>query len=267
MIRPLLIIKFGGSVITDKNKATPSPRLDLISSLSKQIKKLHHQKNFQIILVHGAGSYGHPIAKKYSLHKGMKTTQQKLAFSKINQIMLDLNKIVMESLIEQNIPVINFIPHTFIQQSAGKLQPFDLTTIKQSLNQNQIPVLFGDAVLDDQWGCSILSGDTIISYLAAKLGAHQVIFLSDVDGVFDSNPKKNPQAQIILEINNHNLDQVIGQLESHHQFDVTGEMKGKILSIQKDLRKITVIIGSGFRKRAIKRLLDEVPPYSKLLFD
>ena len=59
----MFIIKIGGSVITDKAKQN-SFKKDVIDNLAKQISK----SKKEIILVHGAGSYGHILAKKYNLN-------------------------------------------------------------------------------------------------------------------------------------------------------------------------------------------------------
>ncbi len=267
MQKKLVIIKLGGSIITDKSKSTPTPRLENINNLSSEISELYKSGRYKFILVHGAGSYGHPIAKKYSLHLGMKTEEQSMAFSEINQIMLDLNKIIMESLIKYHLPVVNFIPHTFISQSAGKLRGFDYQLIKAALFKNRIPVLYGDCVLDNKWGCSILSGDTIVSYLAKKLTAKKIIFMSDVDGIYDSDPKQNPQAKLISQINNNNLSEVLQGLTLNNKFDVTGEMKGKILRIKQDLREIEINIVNGLKTDSLEKvmLLNQIG--TRLLFD
>ena len=267
MQKKLVIIKLGGSVITDKSKSIPTPRLENINNLSSEISDLYKLGKYKFILVHGAGSYGHPIAKMHSLYLGMKTVKQKMAFSKINQAMLDLNKIIMQNLIKKDLPVINFIPHTFIIQTAGKFTGMQIKSINQCLINNQIPVLYGDCVLDSKWGCSILSGDTIVSYLAQKLGANKVIFMSDVNGIYDSDPKQNPQAKLIRQINNKNLAKVLTGLTSYNKFDVTGEMKGKILKIKKDLRSIEVNIINGLNKNNLKKIMQQNQIGTRLQFD
>jgi isopentenyl phosphate kinase len=45
---------------------------------------------------------------------------------------------------------------------------------------------------DETQGCSILSGDLIISHLSEKLKPKYVTFLTDVDGVFNEPPLGNP---------------------------------------------------------------------------
>lgn len=266
MIKELIIIKLGGSVVTDKGKNKPTPRTKVIKSLAMQLKSLYHSQKYHLILVHGAGSFGHPIAKRYQLHKGMSTDDQKLGFSKVQQLMYKLNLIIMDQLFKQKLPAISLPPHAFVIQSAGKFKGFDLDIIRSLLDQNLIPVLFGDGVLDNQQGCSILSGDTIVSYLGHKLNAKKIVFLSDVDGIFDSDPKINPKAKCIPKITNRNLNKVLGHITLNNTRDVTGQMKGKILSIKSGLTKRAVFIVSGLKPDRLTKVIAQDQVGTKLLF-
>ncbi|MBI2196015.1 isopentenyl phosphate kinase family protein [Candidatus Daviesbacteria bacterium] len=266
-MKKLLIIKLGGSVITYKDSPTPKARLDTIKRLAKEIAQIYQQNKYQLILVHGAGSFGHPIAKKYNLHQGMKTKQQELAFSLMDQQMIELNSIIIQALLKNNLPAISLPPRSFVQQSAGKFAGFDSQIIKNCLDQNQIPVLFGDGVLDDKWGCSIISGDTIVSYLAQKLHTHQVIFLSDVDGIYTSDPKTDQTAKLIPEISNKNFNKVIKGLTPTKRHDVTGEMQGKIISLQRGLKDVPVAIVNGLKAKTLQQVLMQASTGTKLLLN
>ena len=68
MADDLILMKLGGSVITDKRSQTPKCRRENITRIAEIISKSQNK----IIIVHGAGSYAHPLAKKYKishLHK------------------------------------------------------------------------------------------------------------------------------------------------------------------------------------------------------
>lgn len=244
-MQKLLVIKLGGAVITYKDSPAPKARIATIKRLASELKTV--AQNHKIVLVHGAGSFAHQMVKKSGIDKGMKTRQQKRAFSQTITSILKLNSIIMQQLIKAKLPVITFPVHTFVTQLAGNLQNMDLKEISRSLNNNQIPVLFGDMVLDDKWGCSVLSGDRIVTYIANKLKADQVIFLTDVDGIYDKDPKKNPKAKLISEINNQNLNQVLKGLTPRNESDVTGEMKGKITAIQQLLKGVPVVLMNGLK--------------------
>lgn len=262
--KELLIIKLGGAVVTDKDSLTPKARLNTISRLAKEVRQIVDQDNYNIILVHGAGSFAHGLVKKYNLQHGMKTDQQRYAFGLVTDAMLRLNSIIIGYLFRAKLQAVSVIPHTFIIQSKGKLNYIEAGMIQRYLKNNQIPVLFGDMVLDDKWGCSVLSGDTIVTYLASKLKADKVIFLTDVDGIYDCDPKKNPKAKLISEVNNSNIKQVLKGLSPSKRADVTGEMYGKILMIKQSAKQVPMVIVNGLKKGNLAKISDQSPVGTRL---
>lgn len=244
-MKKLIIIKLGGSIITYKDNPLPKARIKIIKNLSWEIAQLYIL-GYKIILIHGGGSFGHPFAKKYKVNQGV-VRNPKEAFSNIAEITQQLNKIIMNQLLKEKLPVISLLPRSFITQTQGIMNDFDYSIIESLVKKDFIPVLCGDIVFDNKFGCSILSGDTIVSFLANKLQASEVIFLSDVDGIFDKNPKKYKDAKLISKVNNQNFDQILKGIEAGDRADVTGEMTGKILSIQTHLKRVRVIIASGLK--------------------
>ncbi|WVZ68730.1 hypothetical protein U9M48_017632 [Paspalum notatum var. saurae] len=80
-----------------------------------------------------------------------------------------------------------------------KLASSNTSQIIQSLHAGFVPVLHGDAVLDELLDCTILSGDVIIRHLAQLLSPKYVVFLTDVHGVYD-RPPTEPDAVLLREI-------------------------------------------------------------------
>ncbi len=68
------------------------------------------------------------------------------------------------------------------------------TTLEKLVEIGMVPVLYGVPAYDEKQKCSILSGDEIAPYLAVKLNAERIIHAGNVDGVFTSDPNKNPDA-------------------------------------------------------------------------
>lgn len=266
MTSKLLIIKLGGSVITFKDDPEPKVREETIESLAQEIKELS-ESGYKIIIVHGAGSFGHPPVKKYQLHKGMQTQEQKQAFSLVISELMRLNSILINKFVEALLPVASLPPHSFVTQDSGKFTGFDTETIEDYLSSTHIPVLFGDLVMDRSWGCSVLSGDVIVPYLAQKLKAEKVIYLSDVDGIFDKDPKKYPDAKLIKDVNDQNLEEVLKGLTSNNPNDVTGEMEGKILEIKKYFSGLPVVITNGLVPKNLTKAVDQYPAGTTLQFD
>lgn len=242
----LIIIKLGGSVVTFKDSPIPKARISVIQRLSKEISEIYKQ-GFRIILVHGAGSFGHPLAKKYNLTQGLKDELSCIGFTETTQAMLQLNQIITQALQKKSLPAISLPPHAFMTQTNNKLNNFNTILISDFIKKDFVPVLYGDPVIDTKIGCSILSGDVIITNLAKKLMADKVIFLTDVDGIFSDDPKKNPRAKLFKNIRNKNLQKVLYALKPSGRDDVTGEMKGKILSIKNAGLRCPVIIANGLK--------------------
>ena len=87
----MILIKMGGSIITNKGKPQ-SARRKTIDNILKQIKKI----NEPIILVHGGGSYGHYWSVKYGMHtKPAKYSLKGL--SVVKNSMIELDKIILDS--------------------------------------------------------------------------------------------------------------------------------------------------------------------------
>ncbi|MEM2935298.1 MAG: acetylglutamate kinase, partial [Candidatus Thermoplasmatota archaeon] len=89
-------------------------------------------------------------------------------------------------------------------------------------DKNFITFLYGDVSISVERGIDILSGDQIVSYIANNFSAEKVIFLMDVDGIYDKNPKEG-DAKLIEKI-----DEKIKIKASKGFFDVTGGIKNKI---------------------------------------
>lgn len=266
MSKSLMILKLGGSVVTYKDSFLPKARISTIRRLAKEIKLILDKNLHNLIIIHGVGSFGHPLAKKYNLVNGMQTIDKKLGYCKMEQVDLQLHNKILSILIKFGVSAVGLSPHCFAKTSENKFTGFNLNVIKSFLEQDLVPVLHGDGIVDNKQGCSILSGDIILPYLATKLRAKKAIFLSDVDGVFDSDPKKNPQAKLISEINDNNLDKILKGLTSNNQNDVSGEMKGKVLEIKNRLKNINVYIVNGLKSKTLLRASEGQAIGTRLLF-
>jgi isopentenyl phosphate kinase len=222
----MYIIKLGGSVITDKSKNQHFKK-DIAKNLSNQIKK----SNEKVIIVHGAGSFGHILAKKYDLNSGYKNEVQIKGFASTQSSVQKLNSLILESLIESNIPAISIPPHVILKLKNHEILDVNLSIFKEYLDRGFMPVTFGDVALDKKLGFSICSGDLLIEILANHFKPEKVIFVLDEDGLYSSNPKIDKNAKFIKKASLKELDNLATSLDSHA--DVTKGMFGKIETIKK----------------------------------
>ena len=217
----MLILKLGGSVVTHKDQECKAHH-ENIERLSREIAEANQ---YPLIIVHGGGSFGHPHAKKHDIAEGLKPEPQLIGFSETHQAMLQLNKIIVDSLLEAGVPAFSLSASSMMRTEGKRLNEFDPDIVKHFIKLGMVPVLFGDAVLDSKQGIAILSGDQLIAKLASAFNAQKVVFGSDVDGIFTDNPKLNPDAELIESLSISNDEANVG--DTTHT-DVTGGMLGKL---------------------------------------
>jgi len=217
------VLKLGGSVVTHKERLK-AVNAEAIHRLASEIATAGPR---QLIIVHGGGSYGHPLAKEYEIVDGYKYPRQLTGFSLTHQAMVELNGIIVGALLEAGIPAISVAPSSFIVTEDRKITSVDFALVSRALESNLVPVLYGDAVLDSARRFTILSGDQLAVRLSTELGATRLLFGVDVDGVFTANPKLVKEAKLIEELS---LSQIKGMIRIGEALstDVTGGMLGKI---------------------------------------
>lgn len=228
IMKNLIILKIGGSVITDKFSKTPKVNIDDLERISEEIASVYDKEKISLIIIHGAGSYGHVIVKETGINKGIKTDKQLKDFAETQRLQNELNSIVTRHLIDAGLPAMPCQASSFAVMDSGRLVHMDTSAIEGLLENGMIPVFYGVPAYDKAKKCSILSGDQIAPFLALKLNARKIIHATDVDGIFTEDPRKNPDAKFIPEINSKNIDKVKVWLTGSKATDVTGGMLGKI---------------------------------------
>jgi len=223
-----VIIKLGGSVITNKSKPVGSFRKSVVARLAREIKQAKSKKNFDLIIIHGAGSFGHPIVKKFKLNEGFLGHKSAEGYVLCRESMSRLKILLLQTFLSVGLAADIVDTSDIAQTHKGKIVKLDFRKIKGLLKLGIIPLISGDVVFDSEKIITILSGDTIAPYIAGKLGAKKIIYVSDVDGVYDKNPQKYSDARLVREINSKNYKQVLTYFEGSGRADVTGEMEGKI---------------------------------------
>ena len=249
------VLKLGGSVITDKKKSA-TPNLKAIERLADEISQANLSS---LILVHGGGSFGHPVAKQYKINEGLKESSQIAGFSETQRAMNKLNILVMEALLNHDVKAVVVQPSSCVVTKAGRIQSMELKPIKRMLDMGLVPVLYGDAVLDSEKGFAILSGDQLVSSLAINFGASRIIMGGDVDGIYTEDPKTSSSAKLIQRVTLEELKTHKHQIKGSKATDVTGGMLGKmhelILAIEQDIQ--TLIVNATKPLRVYKALKGE----------
>ena len=224
----MIILKIGGSILTNKDSKTSEVDAVSLKRIASEIKASMDNSPKELVIVHGAGSFGHPPAKKHRIGEEFDESQKKkkrLGFCEIQNEVKKLNMFICEAFIEEGLPVIAVPASGFITASNKRITEGNLDLFKSYLAKGFIPVIYGDVVLDDELEFCVISGDQLIQYLAMNLNPTQVILGTDVDGVYDKNPKTHDDARFFDRFSSlEDLD----TFEGTTNVDVTGGMVGKI---------------------------------------
>jgi isopentenyl phosphate kinase len=249
------VLKLGGSVVTDK-KNSLTANLPAIERLAKEISRANLSP---LVLVHGGGSFGHPLAEQYGLAGGYRDSSQIIGFSITHQAMTKLNKLIVGSLISNNIPAVEVQPSSCMVTKSGRIQSMEDKALKKMLEMRFLPVLYGDIVLDSEVGFAILSGDQIVSSLAIKLKACRIVVGVDVDGLLTGDPKTDSEARLIRHLTLEELKKLEPLIGGSKVTDVTGGMLGKMFELKPAVEHgiQTIIVNATEPDRVYKALKDE----------
>ena len=211
----MILIKLGGSIITNKQKPL-SPRKKTIDSILKEIGKIKEP----VIIVHGGGSYGHYWSVKYDMHtKPAKTSPKGVAI--VKNSMVELNKIILDSAVKNKINSYCLPPTDFM--NGNKAIKSKILTIYDIAKSGLTPITFGDALWFGQKKSYILSGDVIMTTIGNILKPRLSLFVLDVDGVYSDLKTK----KLIYDFKKEKPE------IKNNKMDVTGGMTRKITEANK----------------------------------
>lgn len=212
-----IMLKLGGSVITDKSGDC---RIEhgRLAEIATAIARMDGQ---ELLLVHGAGSCGHPEARRFRLDEGT-TAGHAEGVAVTHHAVSALNDEVVAALRGAGVDAVGIHPLHAGYADGGRLVSFESRHLDRMLALGMVPVIHGDVVMDRSRGACIVSGDQLVSYLAGRLAMRRVGLATDVPGVLSGGvvvPVITPATFAILPIGN-----------STHT-DVTGGMRGKIAEL------------------------------------
>lgn len=236
------IVKIGGSVLTRKKQASPIFRKSAALQIVLELQRYRKTSGDDLILIHGAGSFGHPLAKKYRIQHKNRNAKTVLGAIRTHLGVKQLNLLFAEVLARASIPIVSLPPLFFVAQNKGRITSFNTKIITDLLQEGILPLLHGDVVRDKSWGFSICSGDQIASFLASRLRTKRVLFATDVDGIAAQDPKKNRRPGFFKRLTKKQAALLVHSTVSSRS-DVTGAMGGKLLEISKMRGKIIVFNG------------------------
>ena len=126
----------------------------------------------------------------------------------------------------------------------------DAGPVEAALEREAVPVLFGDVVLDDEWGFSILSADRLAGALVPILHPSRVVFATDVPGILEGPPRPG-RCPIVPELTEAT---VAGLSSDGAGPDVTGGIRAKAEAMRAIARAgVDAVLISGLADGAVAR--------------
>ncbi|MDP4177608.1 MAG: glutamate 5-kinase [Bacillota bacterium] len=185
-----IVVKVGTSTLTHSSSGLLN--LNRIDSLVRQLADLHNQ-GYEVILV-TSGAVGAGMGK-LGLKVKPKTIPEKQAAAAIGQgILLQMyEKFFSEygQIVAQVLLTKEDITHRSRFLNARN-------TFFTLLEYGAIPIINeNDAVVTDEIKIKFGDNDTLSALVTSLVEADLLIILSDIDGLFDANPKENPNAKVI----------------------------------------------------------------------
>jgi isopentenyl phosphate kinase len=227
----VVILKIGGSVLTDKNRVSTA-RPEQIRRIAAEIKAGMRSR---LVLIHGAGSFGHHQAKEFGLKAGLNGKSIRGIMPTHNAV-CTLSDMIINELYANGVYAAPIHPLSSCTLKDGRIDHMCMDAIEQMLASGIVPVLHGDVAMDTVKGIDVLSGDQIVVYLAKALGAEKAGIGTNVDGVYAGvrtgvAGTDAKDFKIIRDITPSNLGEVKGALSGSGGVDVTGGMYGKIMEL------------------------------------
>lgn len=243
-----IVIKLGTSTLTHGGKSLSRPHM---LEIVKQIARLHEQGHKIILVTSGAVAAGRDYLGHRELPKTLATKQLLAAVgqSQLIQVWESLFSIYQIKIGQM------LLTRADIENKDHFLNARD--TLFALLEQGIIPVINeNDAVATAEF--RIGDNDNLSALVAMLAQAEQLILLTDQQGLFDSDPRKNPQAKLlnVIEKITPDLRQIAGGSGTTLG---TGGMYTKVVAAEIATRSgVETVIASGERENVIFDLVNGV---------
>jgi isopentenyl phosphate kinase len=222
----MIVLKLGGSVVTDKQRreTVDGPALDAAADAvaAHASGSAGRRREDPLALVHGGGSFGHPNADDAGVTDaaGSHDVDGLMA---IHGAMKALNGFVLRRLHERDVPALPVHPLSGAARDAEGRLAYPLPAVEGMLDEGFVPVLHGDGVVHAGEGVTVLSGDEVVVRLAEGLDADRVGLCSTVPGVLDAD------GDVVERV--RSFADVADALGGSDATDVTGGMAGKVRAL------------------------------------
>jgi isopentenyl phosphate kinase len=277
-MRQLVLLKLGGSLITDKTQAYTA-RHKVLADLALQISRaLQSDPDLRLLLGHGSGSFGHVAAKKYRTRDGVSPSPLTPlpkgegksppsprgrgagrraepveagegnywpGFAEVWYQATTLNRYVIQALHEAGVPAITFSPAASVWSENGRVENWDLSQIRYALEKGLVPVVHGDVIFDRAKGGTILSTEDLFEHLARELRPERILLAGLEAAVWADFPARKHRMEVLTRAS---FEEIRAGIGASVGADVTGGMQSKVeqmLALVEQIPGLGAVIFSG----------------------
>lgn len=245
MSRERVVIKFGSSSLTVEDGGLDKQK---ITEYVEQIASLKNEGYAPVIVSSGAVAAGY---SQIGYRKRPKLLQQKQAAAAVGQALL--MQVYQELFAQHGIVVAQLLlTRTDLTDRVRCLNAFN--TLEELLNQGVIPIINeNDSVSVDE--LKFGDNDSLSSFVANLVKAKHLIIVTDTNGLYTADPRKDPTAQRLKRVDK--ISEEIIQLAGGVGSSVgTGGMRTKIEAARVALfGGISVYIGKLSSSSTLKEIL------------
>lgn len=186
--RKRIVVKLGTSTLTHK---TGKLNIRRIERLVRNLADLHNAGNELLIVSSGAVGLG---MAKLNLTERPKETPLKQACAAIGQCELMYFYDKLFSNYSLNVAQVLLTKYVLLEDRRINVQ----NALEELLAHNVIPIVNeNDTVAIDELELEVGENDSLAATVATLVNADMLIIMSDIDGLYDSDPRENENAKLI----------------------------------------------------------------------
>ncbi len=184
-----IVIKLGTSTLAHK---TGKLNIRRMTNLVRVISDLHNSGREIIMVSSGAVGLG---AGKLGLPEKPKDTKTKQAVAAIGQC--ELMHVYDDMFAKYSVTVAQILLTKTIINNPSHCENF-MNTVEKLVNMDVIPIVNeNDTIAIDELELEIGENDSLSALVAELSGADLLLILSDIDALYDDDPRSNPDAKPI----------------------------------------------------------------------
>ena len=247
-----VVVKLGTNLLTGE---TDSLKEEIVASLVSQIASLRSNNLDILIVSSGAIAAGRGLLGQKNKTKSLKILQAQAAVGQ-NYLMQMYGKLFAEHGI-----IVGQALLTRAELSSNATASNARSTLEELFGLGVVPIVNeNDVVATDEIEESFGDNDNLSAAVANLIAADLLVFLTDQQGLFDSDPRSNPQAKLIKKVTRVN-DAIIKGANNIAGSRGKGGMASKVLAATEATSWGTAtIIASGNEEDVLSKIVrgDEV---------